>query len=691
MQDVRDVKPDRAYRAQLLKRDSRTAGRSLRRETSTSFLTNLTTRLDLPSRALDHVIRFVDAVLPETDVATSFDSSVSESGYPFEISFSGRSPHPDLRVLIEPVAPGGGVVGHYSRALRALSTVISVFDLRCHQVLEVVDRLLPPCEEFRSLNWRSVLWLALRTDGSDATIRLYVNMQWRPPPHRLPRLMAATEHLPLGSERASILGLHTLVQDWAAITGISFDLSAQGLRLARLHLTPERLYAGRLDQLFRCAALSEGLSQTKAFLRCLGMRFLGAPDTMLLSAGMDYQGISSVKLDASYRAAGFDAASRWRGVDAAQAEFGPILAFKKAETLFRSASLNQSIQYCGLTISRDREPYLNVYVTPLNVGEHDASIRSSLLAKRPLEGAATDFILAQQIPSGAFPVEAVGKRSESRLVDQGWPDVYVTSLLSEHLPLPGGCLPPVAERGLVRRLSDFLEHAASHGLYRYLPELPPDADNTAIAYAALLKLGRSPSRSHVRRLLEFAGEGGGFLTFSTDANVHPAVTTNVINALDLARIDWNHDSTIAYLRAWISSSTFGECRWMYSPLLPLYLVSRTAVLDRWFGADWMSQSVNDAVLKRRRGDGCWGKSRPEALETALGVLTLARRGHPVTQPEQVAEFFHATQLRDGGWGWGAIYSDGNGTWFGSRALVTTLVLHALNVLRPPGIPESTRP
>jgi hypothetical protein len=247
----------------------------------------------------------------------------------------------------------------------------------------------------------------------------------------------------------------------------------------------------------------------------------------------------------------------------------------------------------------------------------------------------------------------------ARSVPDEWPDLYMTCLLVQE-PSPVLCLGCEA----LDRARSYVKAAREDWAWRYLPDLPPDLDDTAMAWAALGDCEIDPDIAC--RIMALANPDGGFRTFIGEGGegqpLHPAVTLNVAFAFDRARIAWPRAATDQYLAQWLRRRDFPACEWMGSPVLD--------VADRLAGR----------VMELRRADGTWGGELPDSFDTALAVVTLDRLGVRISGGTRLEQFFLKTQFDDGGWGWSPLYSDGSGTWFGHRAITTAFVVRAMEIL-----------
>ena len=107
-------------------------------------------------------------------------SDVAPGPVPLELSFS-QARAADLRLLAEPCVPGEGILARTVMGIEAVYEVTAAMfspELAV-QTRDLVRSLLPDGEEVAHLNWRSSIWLALRTTGGPPAVRIYVNAQFR--------------------------------------------------------------------------------------------------------------------------------------------------------------------------------------------------------------------------------------------------------------------------------------------------------------------------------------------------------------------------------------------------------------------------------------------------------------------------------------------------------------------------------
>ena len=239
------------------------------------------------------------------------------------------------------------------------------------------------------------------------------------------------------------------------------------------------------------------------------------------------------------------------------------------------------------------------------------------------------------------------------------------------------------------RARSYVLAAREDWYWRYLPDLPGDLDDTAMAWLAL-----DVTQGHIddvvlQRVMATADPDGGFRTFIGDPGEnqpsHPAVTVNITYALDQAKAGWSPVDSDRYLQQWLQQPGFPTCAWIGSHLFPIFLFRRATGLIERLGASARKRMVA-RVLEMQRADGSWGSSLPDGLDTALAVLTLDLLGAHVANRGTLRRLLLTLQLDDGGWGWSPLYSDGSGTWFGHRAITTMFAIGALEILN--GAPQS---
>jgi hypothetical protein len=599
-------------------------------------------------------------------------SDVAPGAWPIELSFS-QANGAELRLLTEPCLPGEGIVARTVMGVAAVGGVAEVFSAELAQrAQDLVRRLLPDSEKIAHLNWRSSVWLALRTTGERSAVRIYVNVQFSNARDRWRRIERALAACGLEESAAALLAVRRAAGHLLEPIGLCFDVRPSGLAPARVHGVTGKISPFWLLGLLQATGNEAAAGDAADFLDLFGLLERRGACPILVSLGLGRDDVGSVKIDVDLPNLEPNVETRRsaRHLAKAEARFGEIAGYHAASGAFNGSDP----RYIGITITPARR-FLNVYFPGSPVpGEAELPSGEQIFEK------ARAFVHAQMERSGALLMDARSPLSP-RGVPEEWRDVYMTCLLIQERS-PVLCL----GRKILERARSYVRDSREGWSWRYLPDLPCDLDDTAMAWAALLPQDRRISGEVVERVLAMANTDGGFPTFigqdGQDQPSHPAVSLNVAFALDQADIRWPCAATDQYLKGWLQQAEFPACEWMGSTLFPIYLFARaTQVLERL--GDFAKERLGTRVVEMRRADGTWGGELSDSLDTALAILILDRLGYPIPRPEAPDRFLLESQFDDGGWGWSPLYSDGSGTWFGQRAITTAFAVRALDILRRP--------
>lgn len=596
-------------------------------------------------------------------------SDVAPGPLPIEISFSQASPC-ELRLLIEPCRPGEGILARTEMAIAAVGNATKMFSAEVAQhAQDLVRQLLPDAEHLSHLSWRSSVWLALRTNGERSGVRIYVNGQYGSAPERWRRIARAFTECGLEQSRGALDRVRQSVSDLLQPIGLCFDVRPSGLAPARVHGVTEKISPFWLLRLLSATGNEDAAEDVADFLDLFGILESRGACPILVSVGLDADDEANLKIDVDVPTVQPDIEVRRRAryLDKAEKRFGKITAYHSVSGSFNGVRP----RYIGITVRPDSR-FLNVYFPDSRASDEEVLVSP----EQSIEKAGA-FVHTQMKTSGALLMDARSS-SRARVVPENWQDIYMTCLLiQEHFWFPYlDCEALDRARSCVR--------AAREGWsWRYLPDLPLDLDDTAMAWAALDPTERGIDCAVVGQVMALRNSDGGFRTFIGEAGEsqlsHPAVTLNVVFALDAAQTSWPRAATNHYLEGWLRQPDFPACQWMGSPLLPIYLFARTTSVLEQIGTT-ATRRLAARVLELRRSDGTWGGELPDSLSTALAVVTLDRLGMQVSGVESLSRFFLESQFEDGGWGWSPLYSDGSGTWFGHRAITTMFVISAVRTL-----------
>jgi MoaA/NifB/PqqE/SkfB family radical SAM enzyme len=601
-------------------------------------------------------------------------SPVAPGPVPVEISFSQANAE-ELRILAEPCRPGEGIAARAAASVTAVGAIArELFSEHVAELaLELVRRLLPDGQEIGTVSWQSAVWLALKADRHGAVMRVYVNGRLRDADDRWRRMGRALSRCGHDGAAQSLAELRHAVGEFIEPIGLCLDIDADGPVPARLHGVTDRMSPYRLLRLLQATHSPSAVDDVADFLEIFDLLEARERCPLLISFGLGRPSVGPLKIDVDLWGLEPDhrARAEARYVERTEARFGPVASYRKV------ASELSSVQprYLGITASPGR-PIVNVYFPcPDVTGERRTR------SPGQVRDDARRFVVDRLGPEGGLPMDARSILAQPRHGPPGWIDPYMTALLVQELDqaIPFG--PQVAARARA-----YLLAARDGWAWRYLPDLPCDLDDTAMAWLALEPGDRRIDDDVVNRLEAMLNDDGGFPTFIGGPPgrqpSHPAVTVNVALALDRSGVSSLRPRTDAYLRRWLFSDGFPTCEWSGALILPLFLCARASGLRERLGPPVVERLV-ERTLTLRRDDGSWGRGLPDSLDTSLAVVTLALLGVAAPDPDATSRLLRQCQLDDGGWGWSPLYGDGAGTWFGQRAISTLFAMRALRILGDP--------
>jgi Squalene-hopene cyclase C-terminal domain/Prenyltransferase and squalene oxidase repeat len=187
-------------------------------------------------------------------------------------------------------------------------------------------------------------------------------------------------------------------------------------------------------------------------------------------------------------------------------------------------------------------------------------------------------------------------------------------------------LVPRPNRGLVRSLHGaFGESGVAGG-----PGLPPDADDTAMALSALVRLG-SPRSPEV--LWAYQAHDGHFDCFPDERTPSTSTSAHVLQAFgDCLRLDLprrsRYTDAMARITVWLCERQESDGSWSDKwHASPYYATACAALALAGYGGDLATGVVAKAVdwlLDTQRPDGSWGRWVGTYEETAYAVRVLTR-------------------------------------------------------------------
>ena len=305
---------------------------------------------------------------------------------------------------------------------------------------------------------------------------------------------------------------------------------------------------------------------------------------------------------------------------------------------------------------------------------------------REAEQKGIDFLAASQNATGGFTTYEWRTLTpdRKRAVDTPFTVSQVLYSLSFCAANPG------ARAVREKAVAYLIREREEPGVWRYQgrgERVPPDVDDTALAWAALKRENNSIAPDALEAVRARRDPAGLFNTWIGDPatwshidsrEIDPVVNLNALLFFGLA--GEKIDNVCRYTLGQLEGDRFRSGSVYYpSPLAFLFALSR-AYSDG--GADCLKEAVSklrSTTLALQEKDGAWGTD----YETALGVLTLLNLGDKAEPVERAIRLLLSRQMPDGGWAIATAYS-GADTWlgsgrffYGSRAVTTSLCVEAL--------------
>lgn len=247
---------------------------------------------------------------------------------------------------------------------------------------------------------------------------------------------------------------------------------------------------------------------------------------------------------------------------------------------------------------------------------------------------------------------------------------------------------PVARKIREKAAAYLLDQENEPGIWRHQGKrdrVPPDVEDTALAWLALRGMGQSIPAEAVKIVLSSRNQAGLFNTWMGDpttwAHIDSTEIDTVININTLWFLQENGekaDNVCDYLGRLVENDDYRKGSLYYpSPWAFTYAFSRA----RAGGVHCLDKSagkIREMTLSLQQSDGGWGND----YETALALLTLLNGGERGKTVDRGINQLVSRQGPDGGWKFETIYSgaprSGAGRFlYGSRPYITALCVEAL--------------
>ena len=296
-----------------------------------------------------------------------------------------------------------------------------------------------------------------------------------------------------------------------------------------------------------------------------------------------------------------------------------------------------------------------------------------------------DFLAASQKSSGGFTTHEwrVLTPDNKRAIDTVFTAAQVLYSLSFCADVP-------AARGVRERAAAYLvRQQDGPGLWRYQGKedrVPPDVDDTSMAWAALQRDGQSTSREAFNAVRASRNPDGLFNTWVGDPSTWSHIDSRDIDAvvnlnalLMFGLVQENFEAVCDNMLKRVEDDSFCRGSIYYpSPLAFTLALSRAYADGRVDCLKKAVPKIREATLALQEKDGGWGTD----YETALGVLTLLNLGERGAPSERGIALLISRQMADGGWALSTIYT-GADNWtygryiYGSRDATTAFCVEAL--------------
>ena len=221
------------------------------------------------------------------------------------------------------------------------------------------------------------------------------------------------------------------------------------------------------------------------------------------------------------------------------------------------------------------------------------------------------------------------------------------------------------------------------------PYIPPDLDDTAVAFASLRENGIPIEDSGLEYSLNFRAPEGLFYTWINEEkwlntsdplywyykqnDIDIVVNANMLYALSLAGKQAPEVSD--YLNNYITNNSFTDSTVYYNdPYIQLYMFTRAYADGHVKDLKPSMPVIRNYLLSTQKPDGSWGNE----INTSLAAVSLLNTGYKGKALDNAIGYIVSTQRNDGGWQ--EIGVSTGGIWpvyIGSEDFTTAFSLEAL--------------
>ena len=294
-----------------------------------------------------------------------------------------------------------------------------------------------------------------------------------------------------------------------------------------------------------------------------------------------------------------------------------------------------------------------------------------------------DFLAASQTRTGGFVTDVW----EFDAPDESMP-IDVTFTASQVLFSLSFCSESATARGTSQRaVAYLLRQKRDLGLFNYYGTatprtIPPDVDDTSLAWSALKRFGQSVPQETLGALRANRNDAGVLNTWigptakqraPDNGELDAVVNLNALLLFGLA--GESLDSVCKFVLERAESEQFRKGSAYYeSPEAFTHAFSRAYADGKVQCLGKSVAKIRDATLSLQKPDGGWG----DDLETASGVITLLNLGCRGEALERGIRAILTRQNADGGWARTTVYRGiGVPLRYGARAVTTAASVEAL--------------
>lgn len=316
-----------------------------------------------------------------------------------------------------------------------------------------------------------------------------------------------------------------------------------------------------------------------------------------------------------------------------------------------------------------------------------------------------NFLYKNQLQNGEFPVNMSFSQDMSKncSVNEFFGNVsvvYDTAVILHTLSIADK-LNIASKNGKIKKMENasiifLLNNKEKHGVWRFYgknSELPPDTDDTSVAFSALVENKVNMSDESLDYISNFRTSDGIFYDWINSGEwlspnspyytkkwilneIDPCFNLDVLYAYSLRNRP--QDNVVNYTVSIIENKSFENGSSYYpSPYVFTYLVTKVYADGKVKAFRPYLNNIKEYILKTQNPDGGWGND----FNTALATNALINMGYKGKELENAIGHILRTQKNDGSWDMYGFYTQWDNVkptvYFGSQEITTSYSLEAL--------------